>query len=842
MRTFYRFYKSYFMFLFCAVTATTGMAQTCPAPYDLWSAQVGATSANLNFSGGEAGASYEIQYKPISSTAPYSSYTLVTATGTGGKSTTLTDLLPNTIYTWRVRTICLSGSTSGFVSPNNNFQTACPPPYDLWSAQVRATSANLNFSGGESGASYEIEYKPISSTAPYTSYTLVTAMGTGLKSYYLTDLTPNTIYTWRIRTICTSGSPSAFVSPGNNFQTTCALPSDLGTGQVGSTSARLSFYGGELSATYEIQYKPISSTAPFTSYTLVTAAGTGEKAYTPTDLIPNTIYTWKVRTICAPGITSAFVTAGSNFQTLCRIPSSPGVDQITNNSARVFWYNGETGADYEVQWRIRNTASWTSATLVTPLGVAAQKSFVINDIRPGTIYEWRVRSICAPGITSDFMVDPNSFQTLCGTPNSLTADQLTSTSARLNWFGGEAGASYEIDYRVSGATAWTTIPVSATQGPGEFKRRIVTGLNAGTVYEWRVRTVCTAGIFSVYAVPSSVFTTVCNPPAPQGVQNLQGSSVEVVWNAGESGASYEVQYRGVGTLAWTTATLSSTLPASESKRLTLNGLMPGVVYEWQIRTVCPSGVPSSFTMATQRFQVPVRNVYVGVGAGQSNNTGIGNVGLGIMASFSATNANSNVAVGDSAGLSNLGNNNTFVGARTSAVQPNLTNATAIGFKAKVGISNAIVLGDTTQNTKVGIGTTTPLFPLDVRGTINLRDRGTLKFSHLVNPQFRSDGTDKFLTVNEAGEVVLSRYRLSITDHSQWADRVFEPSYLLKPLPEVEQFIRSHQHLPGIPSARDIVKNGMDATHMNALLLEKIEELTLHLIQLQKEVNKLKTKK
>ncbi|TAE31310.1 MAG: hypothetical protein EAZ91_08410 [Cytophagales bacterium] len=843
--TFLRVQRGLLPWLFSLLCVTSVFGQTCPVPTNFLDARnATSTSVELSFGGGELGASYEIQYKPTSSTAPFASLTFVTPAGTGGKFYTLTNLTPNTIYQWRVRTLCSNGSVSAFYNPANNFQTACAAPTNFLDARnVTSTSAELSFGGGELGASYEIQYKPTSSTAPFTSLTFVTSAGTGGKFYTLTDLIPNTIYQWRVRTVCAPGIVSSFYIPANNFQTTCAAPTAfLEARNITSTSAELSFGGGESSASYEIQYKPTSSTASFTSLTFVTAAGTGAKFYTITNLLPNTVYQWRVRTVCAPGITSGFYIPANNFQTLCRVPSSPFVDQITNNSARVSWQDGEVGADYEVQYRIRNTnAAWTSATLVTPLGISARKHFTIIDIKPGTIYEWRVRSICAPGITSDFMIDPNSFQTLCGTPNQLTTDQLTSTSARLNWFGGEAGASYEINIRVSGTTSWSTVPVSTTQGPGEFKRRIVTGLTGGTVYEWRVRTVCTAGIYSDYALPPVLFTTVCNPPVPQGVQNLLGASVEVVWNGGESGAGYEVQYRGVNTIAWTTASMSSSLGAADSKRLVLTGLAPGVIYEWQVRTVCSSGVPSSYTLATARFQVPVQNVFMGVGAGQSISTGVGNVGIGTNASFSITTADNTVALGKAAGLGNTSSGNTFVGAEADALAPNLSNATAIGLRAKVGASNAIVLGDVDANTKVGIGVTAPEFPLDVRGIINLRNRGTLKFSHLLNPNLRPDGTDQFLTVDDKGQVVLSRYRVSIANPNQWADRVFEPGYRLRPLSEVQRFIGQHNHLPGIPSAEQVTREGIEATKLNALLLEKIEELTLYLIQIRTEVDALKRK-
>ncbi|CAN5320112.1 hypothetical protein BH09BAC4_BH09BAC4_52000 [soil metagenome] len=89
---------------------------------------------------------------------------------------------------------------------------------------------------------------------------------------------------------------------------------------------------------------------------------------------------------------------------------------------------------------------------------------------------------------------------------------------------------------------------------------------------------------------------------------------------------------------------------------------------------------------------------------------------------------------------------------------------------------------------VGIGTDSPQFPLDVRGNIRIQGNGTLKFSHLVNPKLRNGSTDQFLTVNEQGETVLARYRLQISDQNQWADRVFDSSYKLKPLAEVERQI------------------------------------------------------
>ncbi len=72
----------------------------------------------------------------------------------------------------------------------------------------------------------------------------------------------------------------------------------------------------------------------------------------------------------------------------------------------------------------------------------------------------------------------------------------------------------------------------------------------------------------------------------------------------------------------------------------------------------------------------------------------------------------------------------------------------------------------------------------------------------------------------------------------WADYVFADSYRLKPLAEVERFIQTHNHLPGVPSANQVQAEGIGMGEASTLLLEKVEELTLYLIELDKKVKQL----
>lgn len=105
---------------------------------------------------------------------------------------------------------------------------------------------------------------------------------------------------------------------------------------------------------------------------------------------------------------------------------------------------------------------------------------------------------------------------------------------------------------------------------------------------------------------------------------------------------------------------------------------------------------------------------------------------------------------------------------------------------------------------VGIGTTTPTEKLEVNGTIRSK------------------------------EVKV--------EASPWPDYVFEPNYNLRSLEEIEKFIKSEKHLPEIPSSAEVEENGIALGEMNALLLKKIEELTLHIIEQEKRIKKLEDEK
>jgi hypothetical protein len=76
--------------------------------------------------------------------------------------------------------------------------------------------------------------------------------------------------------------------------------------------------------------------------------------------------------------------------------------------------------------------------------------------------------------------------------------------------------------------------------------------------------------------------------------------------------------------------------------------------------------------------------------------------------------------------------------------------------------------------------------------------------------------------------------LAVLAPGQWADYVFDKDYKLLSLDSVASFINQNHHLPDVPSANEVAQNGLKIGEMNAILLRKIEELTLHLIEMNKK--------
>lgn len=153
---------------------------------------------------------------------------------------------------------------------------------------------------------------------------------------------------------------------------------------------------------------------------------------------------------------------------------------------------------------------------------------------------------------------------------------------------------------------------------------------------------------------------------------------------------------------------------------------------------------------------------------------------------------------------------------------------------------------------IGIGTTSPGAKLDVNGTLRTNNtislvNGSTTYINLTsgNTYFNGSAVAIGKTTPSSGYKldVNGKIRANeIVVNTTGADFVFDENYKVKNLNDVEKFIKENKHLPEIPSAEEMNENGLSLSEMNIKLLQKIEELTLYIIDQEKRIKKLENGK
>ncbi len=213
------------------------------------------------------------------------------------------------------------------------------------------------------------------------------------------------------------------------------------------------------------------------------------------------------------------------------------------------------------------------------------------------------------------------------------------------------------------------------------------------------------------------------------------------------------------------------------------------------------------------------DMYIATGAGNYalvNPTGTNNVLLA---------EGGNVGIGTSSPMAQLSNTNSTGGMSG-------TNTTGIAWKSTANDYAALLWGAPVSGASYGLrinttGATSADYPLYIssgatgtNGLMVVRGNGNIGIG-TTTPSEK-------LTVN--GTILTKKVKVTQTG---WADFVFNKGYKLRRLESVEAFIKKYKRLPDVPSEREIKKKGLDVGETQALLLQKIEELTLYLIEQNK---------
>ncbi len=184
---------------------------------------------------------------------------------------------------------------------------------------------------------------------------------------------------------------------------------------------------------------------------------------------------------------------------------------VTNTEMLVGWDALTDAQNYQVRYRLNNTSD-----PFTVVGAGGPNTSVnltgLDDFR---VYEYRVRAKCN-GEWGNYSSVQRFFTSTCPTPdfNSITINYPTNDRVKLTWNPLSEAVRYQIRYRESGTSSWTTI--GSTPG-NNFKT--IAGLTAGTTYQYRLRTDCGGGTFSQYSDIGTFTTTNSNREAQKDLSS-----------------------------------------------------------------------------------------------------------------------------------------------------------------------------------------------------------------------------------------------------------------------------------------------------------------------------------
>jgi Secretion system C-terminal sorting domain/Fibronectin type III domain len=384
-------------------------AQGCSQPSNLTSNVLSPGTVSLSWSAIGGAVNYTLQYRLGSSGIWTNGGTMTTT------NKVLTNLLPERVYTWRVRASCSSYSSvatfnsGGGISGNVD----CSAPSNLVHTTLTATSVSLGWSSIVGVFNYSVQYRVANATTWLNGGTVT---GTSLT---LGGLVAGRTYQWRVKASCSVySSTTTFTvgssSGGGGGSTTCSAPSNTNTNLIMNTSAQVSWepQGGVLN--YTVQYR-LASSATYVTVGTVTSAST-----TITGLQAGQNYVWRVKANCSPYSSdvqfsttgTAIGGGGTGGSTSCSSPSNTNTNLVLSNSAQVSWEPQGGALNYTVQYRLATSFSYIT------LGTVTSSSVTITGLSAGREYVWRVKANCSPYGSDVQFSTPFSSGFTMGMPNN----------------------------------------------------------------------------------------------------------------------------------------------------------------------------------------------------------------------------------------------------------------------------------------------------------------------------------------------------------------------------------------------------------------------------------------
>lgn len=535
---------------------------SCPAPANATNGTIGANTATLSWSS-TGGSSYTLNYR-VSGVTAWTSSTVTSTT------TTLNSLTTNTTYQWRVASDCDAYSD---IMSFTTTAAPCNVPTNLAATNVGGTGATLTWTAVGGAASYNVRYKA-STAANWTILNNVTGTSSTINS-----LSSSTAYQFQVATNCTTGSGSAY-SATQTFNTTaatCNIPANATVSSLTTTTATLAWSAVATATNYSMVYRPTGGSWSADTPVSGTSFGLSQ-------LNPATAYEYQVKANCPSSSSSysssvAFTTATPP----CSAPTNLAASGLSANSITLGWTAVSNALNYTVRYRVSGSSTWITQSSVTTTGST------VGGLVASTSYELQVGATCSGSSVNYSSSVWISTTTSCGTPGNLSATNLSTTGATLNWTTVSNGSSYNVQYRLNGASSWN----SATAFSNLLS---LSGLASGSTYQYQVQTNCSNSTTSTYSAVQTFTTTTpvsCGTPTALTTSNVSSSGATFNWSPGNNAVSYNVRYKPITSATWTNTTATTTTKV-------VTGLSAYTIYEVQTQSICSntSGTYSGSTNFT----------------------------------------------------------------------------------------------------------------------------------------------------------------------------------------------------------------------------------------------------
>ncbi|SFN49058.1 hypothetical protein SAMN05428949_3016 [Chitinophaga sp. YR627] len=224
------------------------------------------------------------------------------------------------------------------------------------------------------------------------------------------------------------------------------------------------------------------------------------------------------------------------------------------------------------------------------------------------------------------------------------------------------------------------------------------------------------------------------------------------------------------------------------------------------------------TAWVERMRIAAQNGYVGIGS--TTPTYKLDVNDTSSVRYTSENTSTGIPKGPSIQIANTASvDNTYAGIFLTTRNSN-------------GFNNVSYIGSVCNS---GVGTVAPEMVFGIRTTFtSYKEAMRITAGGAVGIGTTTVASEYKLAV--AGTIGAKKVKVTALG---WADFVFDPAYKLSSLNEIEQYIKANRHLEGVPSAAEVEAKGVDLGEMNKILLQKIEELTLHLIEEHKQNEEMK---